>query len=114
MSAPRVELLWWAGCPSWEQAVELTRAAMSTAGLDPEALEVREIGDLADAERERFPGSPTIRVDGRDVDDPGREPVGLTCRLYRLADGRPSALPEPALIEAALEAALSTEGDRDE
>ena len=48
-----------------------------------------------DAERERFCGSPTIRVDGRDVQDPGDEPIGLTCRVYRLRDGRISALPDP-------------------
>ena len=64
------------------------RARWSASGLDPEALEVREIRDDADAEREGFPGSPTIRVDGRDVQDPGDEPVGLTCRVYRLRDGR--------------------------
>ena len=37
------------------------------AGLDAEALDVREISTDADAEREEFVGSPTIRVDGHDV-----------------------------------------------
>lgn len=100
-----VELLWWRGCPSWERAVELTREQMAAAGLDPAALAVREILDDADAAREGFAGSPTIRVDGHDIQPPSDQPSGLTCRVYRLRDGRISALPDPADIAAALSAA---------
>jgi hypothetical protein len=107
MSAPRVEVLWWPGCPSWQEAVELVRGEMATAGLDPAALAVREVGTDAEAAREEFVGSPTIRVDGRDVADPGAEPVGLTCRVYRLRDGRISALPDRADVRDALRAAAS-------
>jgi hypothetical protein len=106
-----VELLWWAGCPSAEEAIELVREEMGAAGLRPSELEVREIVDDDDARRERFIGSPTIRVDGRDVQEPGDEPVGLTCRVYRLRDGRISALPDRQDIAAALAAA---EGRRTE
>lgn len=102
---PQVELLWWAGCPSWEEAHRLVRDEMATAGLDPERLEVRELKSDEEAERERFPGSPTIRVDGRDIQDPGGEPIGLSCRVYRLRDGRISALPDPADVRDALRAA---------
>jgi hypothetical protein len=106
-----VELLWWAGCPSAEEAIQLVRDEMSAAGLEPGTLAVREIVDDDDARRERFIGSPTIRVDGRDVQEPGEEPVGLTCRIYRLRDGRISALPDRQDIAAALAA---TEGRRTE
>jgi hypothetical protein len=101
-AGPRVELLWWSGCPSWEEAVRLVRAEMEAAGLDPEALEVREVRSDEQAERDGFPGSPTIRVDGRDVQDPGDQPLGLTCRVYRLRDGRISALPDPEDVRDAL------------
>jgi hypothetical protein len=101
----RVELLWWRGCPSWERAVEIVREQMAIAGLDPEALVVREIVGEHEASRESFPGSPTIRVDGSDIQEPGQHPSGLTCRVYRLRDGRVSALPDPADIAAALAAA---------
>ena len=97
-----MELLWWRGCPSWERATQLVREQMTLAGLDPGSLELREIRSDADAEAHGFPGSPTIRVDGRDIQDPGKEPVGLTCRVYRLADGRISALPDPEQIAVAL------------
>jgi hypothetical protein len=103
-AAPHVELLWWSGCPSWEEAVRLVRAEMGAAGLDPGALEVREVRSDEEAEHEHFVGSPTIRIDGRDVQDPGEEPVGLTCRVYRLRDGRISALPDPEDLRDALRA----------
>jgi hypothetical protein len=103
---PDVELLWWQGCPSWEQAIELVRDEMRRLGLDPQALAVREVHDDGEAEREGFPGSPTVRVNGRDIQDAGASPLGLTCRVYRLRDGRISALPDPADVAAALEAAL--------
>ena len=101
----RVELLWWRGCPSWRRAIELVREQMVLAGLDPAALEVREIVDERAAAREDFAGSPTIRIDGRDIQAPGEHPGGLTCRVYRLRDGRVSALPDPADVAAALAAA---------
>src|SRR5687768_8403946 len=108
----KIELLWWRGCPSWERAGELVREQMELAGVAPGSLEVREIRSAADAEG--FPGSPTIRVDGRDIEDPGDQPGGLTCRIYRLADGRISALPDPARIAAALAAAREPEEAADE
>lgn len=100
--SPRVELLWWSGCPIWEEAVALVRREMEGAGLDPQKLEVREVSTDAEAEGEKFVGSPTIRVDERDIADPGEEPVGLTCRVYRLRDGRISALPDREDVRDAL------------
>jgi hypothetical protein len=93
----KVELLWWQGCPSTPQALEDLQAALREEGLDPDAVELVEVASDEQAERERFPGSPTIRIDGQDLvpaDD--SEPVGLTCRVYRLRDGRPSPTPDPA------------------
>lgn len=107
--APEIELLWWSGCPSTEEAIELVGAEMTRLGLDPGALRVREVRDHSEAERERFPGSPTIRVEGRDVVEAGAGHGGLTCRVYRLRDGRVSALPDRADVAAALESALEGE-----
>jgi hypothetical protein len=100
---PRVEFLWWEGCPSHERALAELRDAMEATGLDPEGVEVRHVGTDADAVREHFAGSPTIRVDGRDLQPAGDfEPAGLTCRVYRLRDGRVSPTPDPADLRDAL------------
>jgi hypothetical protein len=99
----RVELLWWEGCPSSEEAHELVRQLMAEAGIDPQSLRSIEIASDDAARREGFPGSPTVRVDGRDVQPPEEdEPLGLTCRVYHLRDGRISPLPDPEDIKEAL------------
>jgi hypothetical protein len=102
-----VEFLYWDGCPSHPEALSDLRDAMSELGLDPDTVEVREIdtGDAAD--EERFTGSPTIRIDGRDVQDPQGEPVGLTCRVYLRRDGRVSAVPDPDDLRDALRRAIT-------
>jgi hypothetical protein len=68
---------------------------------------VREIVDEEEAEREGFPGSPTIRLDGEDVLPDPNEPGGLTCRVYRLRDGRYSPTPDPDDLRDAIAARLS-------
>lgn len=102
VSAPAVELLWWRGCPSWERALAELREQMSAADLDPDGVEVIEMISDVQAERERFVGSPTIRIGGIDLQAPGERPSGLTCRVYRLRDGRVSALPDPDDVREAL------------
>src|SRR5262245_18336676 len=109
---PRLELLWWEGCPSTDAALALLREEAAKLGLDPAAIEVREVPTDASADRERFIGSPTIRVDGADVQPPGGEPVGLTWRVYRLRDGHVSHVPARADIRAAIQTALEG-GDGD-
>jgi hypothetical protein len=81
---------------------------MAELGLDPEAVEVRRVDTDRAAEGERFAGSPTIRVNGADVQPPGpEEPIGLACRVYRRRDGSVSPLPDPADVRDALAAAIT-------
>ena len=78
------------------------RDALGAEGLDPEAVEMREVKTLGQAEREHFPGSPTIRIAGADVAPAEGEPAGLSCRVYRLRDGRVSPTPDPQDIRDAI------------
>jgi hypothetical protein len=104
---PKVELLWWEGCPSWPQALEDLRAAMHELALDPQRVLIREVRTDEDVEATGFPGSPTIRIDGADVQPPAAgEPAGLACRVYRLRDGRVSPTPDPADLREALRRAM--------
>jgi len=76
---------------------------MTELGLDPEAVEVIRIDGDEQARSLDFFGSPTIRIDGRDVQPPGEEEVvGLACRVYRRRDGRISPLPDPDDVRDAL------------
>ena len=83
----------------------MLREAMNEAGMDPARIEVREIDTDESAKREEFVGSPTIRIDGADVQPLEGPPTGLACRVYRRRDGRTSPLPDPADLRDALRAA---------
>lgn len=102
MRGVRIELLYWDGCPSTPEAEALLRDVLSRRGVAAE-IERREIATQHEAEASRFPGSPTIRVDGCDVDPggAGARPA-LTCRIYHLPDGRVSPVPSRQQLEEAL------------
>jgi hypothetical protein len=93
---------------AWRCSRSLTWAqgARGELGIDAE-LHTSLIVDQAAAEEARFAGSPTVRVDGRDV-EPGSEPVTeyvLGCRLYRLQH-RYAGLPDEHWVREALQAVL--------
>jgi hypothetical protein len=98
----RIELRYWDGCPSHPEALRLLRDVLRERGLDVE-VDLREVATHAEAERLGFPGSPTILVDGRDVDPDGAaNPPALNCRIYHLPDGKVSPIPTREQLEAAL------------
>jgi hypothetical protein len=98
----RIEFLYWDGCPSHPEAEALLREVLHARGLNAE-IDRREVTSQEEAESERFPGSPTIRVDGRDVDPAGAGArPALTCRIYSLPDGRVSPVPTREQLEEAL------------
>jgi hypothetical protein len=101
---PKIVFLYWEGCPSHSDARQLLGEVLAEMGLAI-PIQVVEVPTEEDAERLEFPGSPTIRVNGVDVDPEGAAlmETALTCRLYRLEDGRPSPLPSKEMIRRALE-----------
>jgi hypothetical protein len=99
---PTIEFFWWAECPSWERALALLRRRLAAHGLDPESIVITEITTDEQAAGHDFPGSPTIRVNGIDIQEPDEPATGLSCRIYRTRDGRVSPLPDPADIDDAL------------
>lgn len=76
---------------------------MAERGLDPASIELTQIETEDGAQEASFPGSPTIRIDGEDIQPPGDDPIGLSCRVYRRPDGSISPLPDPADVRAALD-----------
>ena len=100
---PKIELLYWDGCPSHPEAGALLEEVLEEKGVDAD-VELLEVRSDAEAAELRFPGSPTIRIDGRDVDPAGADaPPALTCRIYHFPDGRVSPVPSREQLEEALE-----------
>lgn len=98
----KIELYFWDGCPSHPEARELLQDVLDERGIrDP--IELHEVHTQEEAVELAFPGSPTIRIDRRDVDPAGaQEPPALTCRVYRLPNGRASPVPSRQQLEEAL------------
>ena len=100
-----LEVLYFDGCPSHERLLPVVRALASEHGVQ---LTLRRIEDAAQAVHARFLGSPSMRVNGVDI-EPGadeRTDFGLKCRLYRSPDGQ-SGLPPEAWIRRALDSSVA-------
>lgn len=84
----KIELLWFEDCPNHEAAVRMVREVLEETGVTADLARV-EVPDLETGNRVTFPGSPTIRVDGRDIEPGWEECADCTprCRLYTTADG---------------------------
>ena len=94
----KVELLWFSGCPNWEETDARLRQAVPLAGVDADVLLV-EVATDEDAQRLRFRGSPTVLVDGRDPFATDSAPVGLSCRVFRTPEGLRGAPTIDQLVE---------------
>ena len=84
----RAQLLWFADCPHHEAAESLLRATLDAHGIDT-PIERIEVPDERTGRAVTFPGSPTIRINGRDI-EPGWTPCTdctPRCRLYPTPDG---------------------------
>lgn len=102
MSERRVEVLVFDGCPNVDTTMARARAAVVAANVRADVQLVRVEND-ADAKRLRFLGSPTVRVDGVDVDASAklRDDFGLQCRVYSVGE-RLEGAPPTEWIAAAL------------
>jgi hypothetical protein len=93
----KIEVLYFRGCPNHSCAAERVRAVLQQEGVSGDVSEI-EVQDESAAKALAFPGSPTIRVNGVDIElaARGAAEVGFACRLY------PGGLPSEEMINAAL------------
>lgn len=106
----KIEVLYFDGCPSHEALLPRLRELMAGMGVDA-PVELRRVESPGAAARERFLGSPTLRIDGADVDPSAtqRADFGLKCRLYPTEEGLRGQIPDQ-LVRAALKAAKAKAG----
>jgi hypothetical protein len=117
----RIEVLYFDGCPGHERLMPRLGELLAATGVE-DPVELVQVESLEDSERQRFLGSPTLRIDGVDVDPAARERIdgvdvdpaarertdyGLKCRLYRTESGQ-QPLPSDEWILAAIEEARAT------
>ena len=101
-----VEVLYFQGCPGHAPTMEAIRQVLSEEGLSVEVMPV-EVPDEKTARSCRFPGSPTVRINGKDIEPSSPFTIyGLSCRIY-VEDGVPQRVPSQRLIRAALRRATN-------
>ncbi len=99
----KIEFLYWEECPSHTETLARLREVLKESELDPPVERIHvETDDQAVSLK--FPGSPTIRIDGADLFPVPDEMVGLTCRVYYTPEGRVTPLPTKDMIRSALAA----------
>jgi len=111
MRRPRVEILYFEGCPNHGPSRELVERIAAELRVVPD-IDLVEVTDADSANELRFLGSPTVRVNGRDV-EPGaeeRRDFAFSCRIYQTDQGL-SGQPSTGWIREALTEAgkVSTE-----
>lgn len=101
----KIEVLYVPNCPNHAVALERLREIPSANTFRKSVREVL-VKDTEMAQSLEFPGSPTIRINGKDVEPQSEKAVafGLMCRLY--SDG--SGAPSPKKLRAAIEQARGT------
>ena len=102
----KIEILYFEGCPNHEPAKRAVRDVLEELKTDAEISYI-DVPDEATAARVRFPGSPTIRVDGEDVVPEDSSGVySLRCRIYQTSSGS-AGVPDKSAIRAAIRRAMA-------
>ena len=91
----KVEVLYIPDCQNYLPALETVRDVLREQGLPQDILQSIAVTDPAQAAALSFPGSPTVRVDGKDVEPNVKlsGSFGISCRTY-LVDGRSQGVPK--------------------
>jgi hypothetical protein len=103
----KIEVLHFEGCPNHRLAVQRVREILKEEGISAEVLEV-DVFDAPGAQEIGFLGSPSIRVNGLDVEQAARSAreYGMMCRTY-LVDKRREGLPSIEMVRQAIREAQS-------
>lgn len=101
----RIEVLYVPGCPNFQPAVKRIEKVLASESLRVDIEGVR-VNSEAAAKALQFPGSPTIRINGNDVEPIETKSPGLACRLYPNRSGVPSE----EMLRVALSKANQEEG----
>lgn len=96
-----IDILYFDGCPNHMPAMEVVRDVVQSLGIDATIREV-EVRDAEEAARLKFFGSPTIQVNGQDVDPAVkmRADYSFSCRIYGRSGSPPRELVEEAVRRA--------------
>jgi MerT mercuric transport protein len=98
----KIEVLYFDGCPNHKPAVERVQQLLHEEGVSAEMVEVN-VSDESIARKVGFLGSPSLRVNGLDVEPEARtaHEYGMMCRTYAV-NGKREGLPSREILRQAI------------
>jgi hypothetical protein len=96
-----VELLYFERCPHYASFARHLEELLASRGVSEPATQT-EVRDAEHAIQLRFLGSPSVRINGSDIDESSidRSDFGMQCRLYATPTGFQGTPPDELLVEA--------------
>lgn len=96
-----IELLYFAECPNYKSAQENLLAALDQLHITSNVNRI-EVHSNEEAATKRFLGSPSIRIDDRDIEYPDETGLqySMRCRLYKSIEGVSGTPPKQMIISA--------------
>jgi hypothetical protein len=98
----KVEFLYFDGCPNHKRAFEILKGVLEEENLYTEIYSVN-VNSEEKAKELQFLGSPTIRINGLDIDKESRSltDFGVKCRIY-VIEGKIMGVPSKEMIRDAI------------
>ena len=105
-----IEILLFDDCPNAEATEKLVRETVSKLEIDA-SIEITKVINNDEAIDKRFLGSPSIRINGKDleVEEDELTQYSMRCRVYRQEDSQ-SGVPPKDLLVSALSIASTRKG----
>ncbi len=92
----QIDLLFFDGCPAWQEALENLKTALRRIGAEAD-IRLIQVNDDTHAQALKFLGSPSFQVNGQDLWPEERQDYHLSCRLYPTPTGR-RGVPSVAML----------------
>jgi hypothetical protein len=102
----KIELLYFDGCPGWQEALKNLKAALAVESPEAE-IHLVKVEDNARAASLKFLGSPSFRINGQELWPEERQRYNLSCRVYLTSKGLKSS-PTVEMLRERLRAMNST------
>jgi len=104
-----IRVLTFAGCPNCDQTIRLVQEVAGELGLGT-AVRHLQVRNESEAVENHFHGSPSVQIDGKDIEPDRRgDAPSFSCRLY-MHEGRRSGVPPKEMIVEAIQEAQHSPG----
>jgi hypothetical protein len=99
-----IVVLTFEGCPNAKPAFRLIQQTLEDLGLNSDVKQI-SVRDEEEAGKLHFLGSPTVQIDGRDIEiDRRSDTASFSCRIYNTSSGNSGVPPKQMIVDAILEA----------